>query len=54
METRRMMLRHVLRSAALHVIDVCIHRQRASPPHSRRISQETSWERGLEMLHLRK
>ena len=44
------MLRYVLRPAAIHAIDVCIHGQRASLLHTRRISPETSWERGLEML----
>lgn len=50
METRQMRQRHVPRHAALHTVDVRIHGQKVSPLHTRCISQEISWKRGLEML----
>ncbi len=50
MEIRQRRQRHVQRHAALHAVDVRIHGQKVSPLHTRCISQEISWKRGLEML----
>ncbi len=48
METWQMRQRHVPRHAALHAVGVRIHGQKVSPLHTRCISQEISWKRGLK------